>query len=88
MNSVKLMHSEMRGIEPTTVMLFWIWDELSGTEIAEMSQIYLNVIEFQKIDKRVFLGMKTRWKTFKIGIHSYSNKATGVTSGFLSTLLL
>lgn len=80
MNSVKLMHSEMRRIGPTIVMLFWIWYELSGTEIAEISQIYLNLTEISEDRQGSLFVMRTRQKTFKIGIRAYSNKATGVIS--------
>lgn len=47
---------------------------------AEISQIYLNLTEISEDRQGSLFVMKTRWKTFKIGIHSYSNKANGVTS--------
>lgn len=42
------MHSEMREIGPTIVMLFWIWYELSRTKTDEISQIYLNLTEISE----------------------------------------
>lgn len=72
------MHSEMRGIGPTIVMLFWIWYELSGTEIAEIPQIYLNLTEISEDGQGSLFVMKTRWKRFKIVI--IHNKANGIIS--------
>lgn len=69
MNSDKLTHSEIGRIGPTTVMLFRIWHELSGTEIAEIPRICLNLIEISEDRQGSLFVMKTRWKTFKIGIH-------------------
>lgn len=61
MNSVKLMHSEMREIGPTIVMLFWVWYELSRTEIAEISDLS----KFQKTDKWVYFWWKQDGKHLK-----------------------
>lgn len=64
MNSVKLMHLEIRRIGPTIVTLFRIWHELSATQIAEIPQICLNLIEISEDRQGSLFVIKTRYKTF------------------------
>lgn len=73
MNSIKLMHSKIRGIGPTLSCFFEFdmnfLEQRQLKFITNLSQIYLNLTEILEDRQESLFGMKTRWKALKIGIH-------------------